>query len=95
LVANHCDFAKSVKSYSKEKIMLAIENETWLDFGLMTNYFHSKKIISTQRSFNEMQISQNYIIKNSSWTEKIKAEKAWFENLPSTLLIYTPKYFTQ
>lgn len=75
--------------------MLAIENETWLDFGLMTNYFHSKKIISTQRSFNEMQISQNYIIKNSSWTEKIKAEKAWFENLPSTLLIYTPKYFTQ
>ncbi|EPQ8113205.1 capsular biosynthesis protein [Campylobacter upsaliensis] len=95
LVANHYDFVKSIKSYSKEKIMWAIENETWLDFGLMTNYFHSKKIISTQRSFNEMQISQNYIIKNSSWTEKIKAEKAWFENLPSTLLIYTPKYFTQ
>ncbi|HEC1574167.1 TPA: hypothetical protein R1X69_001737 [Campylobacter upsaliensis] len=75
--------------------MRIIENETWLDFGLMTNYFHSKKIISTQRSFNEVQISQNYIVKNSSWTEKIKAEKAWFENLPPTLLIYTPKYFTQ
>ncbi|EGJ4436634.1 capsular biosynthesis protein [Campylobacter upsaliensis] len=95
LVKNHYDFVKSVKSYSKEKIMRIIENETWLDFGLMTNYFHSKKIISTQRSFNEVQISQNYIVKNSSWTEKIKAEKAWFENLPPTLLIYTPKYFTQ
>ncbi|MBS4438573.1 capsular biosynthesis protein [Campylobacter vulpis] len=95
LIKNHYDFVKGIKSYSKERKMRAIENETWLDFGLMTNYFHSKKIISTQRGFNTMQVSQNYIVKNSSWTEKIKAEKAWFKNLPTPLLIYVPKFFTK
>ncbi|TXK56847.1 capsular biosynthesis protein [Campylobacter helveticus] len=95
LLKNRYDFVKSIKSYSKEKKMWAIQNTTWLDFGLITNYFHSKKVISTQRSFNQIQIAKNYIIKNSSWSEKIKAEKEWFENLPPELLIYTPRYFSQ
>ncbi|HHY1237201.1 TPA: capsular biosynthesis protein, partial [Campylobacter jejuni] len=67
---------------------------TWLDFGLITSYFHSKKAVSTQRNFNNIDISNGYIKKSSSWQEKIKAEINWFNNLPKELFIYTPKVIT-
>lgn len=47
-----------------------------------------------QRSFNNIDISNGYIKKSSSWQEKIKAEINWFDNLPKELFIYTPKVIT-
>ncbi|MBK1973659.1 capsular biosynthesis protein [Campylobacter sp. TTU-622] len=94
IVENNYSFIDGIKSYSKVYAFDIVKNDTWLDFGLITNYFHSKKAVSTQRSFNNIKILNGCIKKSSSWQEKIKAEINWFENLPKELFIYTPKIIT-
>jgi len=94
-VENEYDFIQGLKSYSKTQAFKIALNNTWLDFGLITNYFHSKKIIGTQRSFNELSIQNLTILKSSKWHKKIQAEIFWFENLPQALQIYTPKFQAQ
>lgn len=98
IVENAYSFIKGLQSYSQVNPFAIIENTTWLDFGLITSYFHSKKVVSTQRTFNKMLIDDNgmgggYIHKDSQWKNKIDSEKFWFENLPRELLIYTPRFF--
>ena len=98
IVENAYSFVEGLQSYSQTCAFTVLENPTWLDFGLITNYFHSKKIISTQRAFNTISINngegggQSYIHKDSQWQSKIEAERFWFENLPQELLIYTPRF---
>ncbi|HBK1905077.1 TPA: capsular biosynthesis protein [Campylobacter jejuni] len=94
IVESSYSFVDGMKSYSKVYAFDIIKNDTWLDFGLITSYFHSKKAVSTQRNFNNIDISNGYIKKSSSWQEKIKAEINWFDNLPKELFIYTPKAIT-
>ncbi|KAA6229831.1 capsular biosynthesis protein [Campylobacter sp. LR264d] len=92
IVKNEYNFIKGLKTYSKQYPFKLMQNDTWLDFGLITSYFHSKKIISSSRSFNSIHIENNYLEKSSKWLEKIRAESAWFKNLPKELLIYTPRF---
>lgn len=92
IVEQEYNFIKGVKAYSTNQPLKPLYNETWLDFGLITNYFHSKKIISTQRAFNKQDFANGTMRKSSSWHEKIEAESFWFENLPKELFIYTPKF---
>ncbi|HEB9356578.1 TPA: capsular biosynthesis protein [Campylobacter coli] len=94
IVENNYSFVDGMKSYSKVYGFNVVKNDTWLDFGLITSYFHSKKAVSTQRSFNNINILNGYIKKSSFWQEKIKAEINWFDNLPKELFIYTPKVVT-
>lgn len=56
IVENAYSFVKGLQSYSQNHPLTILENPTWLDFGLITNYFHSKKVVSTQRAFNTMKI---------------------------------------
>lgn len=91
IVENSYSFIEGIKSYSKTYAFNVIQNDTWLDFGLITSYFHSKQAIGTQRIFNHINIYNGYMKKTSSWSEKIKAEIHWFETLPKELFIYTPK----
>lgn len=92
IVENEYKFIKGLKAYSQIFPFKITYNETWLDFGLITSYFHSKKAIKTQRIFNELCIEKGYLKKNSQWTKKIEAESFWFENLPQELLIHTPRF---
>ncbi|EKF6955552.1 capsular biosynthesis protein, partial [Campylobacter jejuni] len=94
IVESSYSFVDGMKAYSKAYTFDIIKNDTWLDFGFITSYFHSKKAVSTQRNFNNIDISNGYIKKSSSWQEKIKAEINWFDNLPKELFIYTPKVIT-
>ncbi|HEB9325649.1 TPA: capsular biosynthesis protein [Campylobacter jejuni] len=94
IVENNYSFMNGVKSYSKLYAFDTMKNDTWLDFGLITSYFHSKKYVSTQRSFNNIKILNGCIRKSSSWQKKIKAEINWFKNLPKELFVYTPKVIT-
>lgn len=92
IVERDYSFVDGLKAYSKDFAFHIIENNTWLDFGLITNYFHSKKIIGTQRVFNQMAIEGWLYTKTSTWSKKIEAECFWFENLPRELLGYTPRF---
>lgn len=70
-----------------------MRNDLWLDFGLISSYFHSKSAIFMQRHFNEISIDSNgtFIHKTSNKPHKIQAEIAWFESLPKEMQIFTPK----
>ncbi len=54
IIQNEYSFIKGLKAYSKILPFEVLENDTWLDFGLLTSYFHSKKVIQTQRAFNTL-----------------------------------------
>lgn len=92
LCANY-DFILALKVYSKDFPFRLLKNDSWLDFGLISSYFHSKSVIFTQRHFNEISIdsSGTFIHKTSSKTHKIQAEIVWFESLPKELCLFAPK----
>lgn len=93
IVENKYSFIEGLKKYSTEYPFKIFINDLWLDFGLITNYFHSKKTITSQRCFNELHFCDDgYIAKTSKWSDKIKAEINWFKNFPIELDIYIPKF---
>ncbi|HED6632455.1 TPA: capsular biosynthesis protein [Campylobacter coli] len=96
IVENQYSFIEGLKRYSNKYLFEVCINNSWLDFGLITNYFHSKKAISTQRFFNNLKFcNDGYIIKSSNWSNKIQAEINWFKNFPKELDIYIPKFKVQ
>lgn len=92
LRANY-DFILALKIYSKDFPFSHLKNDSWLDFGLISSYFHSKSVIFTQRHFNKISIdsSGTFIRKTSNKPHKIQAEIAWFESLPKELCLFAPK----
>lgn len=95
ILKNRYLFIEGLREYSKEYLFEIYINQTWRDFGLITSYFYSRKAISTQRSFNNLRFCENgYIVKASSWSNKIKAEINWYENFPKELDVHIPKFQT-
>lgn len=92
LCANY-DFILALKVYSKDFPFRLLKNDSWLDFGLISSYFHSKSVVFTQRHFNEISIdsSGTFIHKTSNKPHKIQAEIVWFESLPKDLCLFAPK----
>ena len=88
-------FLKALKEYSKSYPFEYIENNTWLDFGILTTYLTSRGYFFASRHFNSLSQTQGYICKNSQWKEKIGAEIFWFENLPQELELYIPRFHKQ
>ncbi|WMS91297.1 capsular biosynthesis protein [Pseudoalteromonas sp. HL-AS1] len=64
----------------------------WLDFGHVNTYYSSKANFTTQRAFNDLKITPNWIEKSSSKDIKIAAESNWFATLPFSLRNYIPQY---
>lgn len=93
LLCTNYDFILALKIYSKDFPFSPLRNDSWLDFGLISSYFHSKSVIFTQRHFNEIGIdsSGTFIHKTSNKPHKIQAEIVWFESLPKELCLFAPK----
>ncbi len=88
------DFTNSVKKYSNEFKLNRIVANDWSDFGHVVTFYKNRCKITTQRSFNYMQISDGIVTKSSQNEKKIIAEIDWFLNLPTNLKIYTPNLIT-
>jgi hypothetical protein len=76
--------------YSNEFKLKRIVAHDWSDFGHVVTFYKNRCKITTQRSFNNMQISNGVVTKSSQNEKKIIAEIDWFLNLPSNLKIFTP-----
>lgn len=72
IVENNYSFISGLKAYSKTYPFNVIKNDTWLDFGLITSYFHSKQVVSTQRIFNSLSFKNGYIKKHQNGRKKFK-----------------------
>jgi hypothetical protein len=86
------DFIKGIDRYKKETGLSQVIVTDWYDFGHVNTYYHSKAAFTTQRSFNELMITPEYIEKSSIKSQKIKAEANWFITLPGMMKMYIPQY---
>lgn len=91
LALSNYDYLLALKMYSNKFPFFAIYQSDWLDFGLVSSYFHSKKLIATQRAFNHMTFNNGFIEKKSDLSLKIKAEIEWFKAIPNELSCFVPK----
>ena len=85
-------FLDGVNNYNNLVGMTYAFSNSWLDFGHVNTYYRSKANFTTQRAFNELTITPDWIEKSSVKNSKIAAEAYWFEHLPFPLRNYIPQY---
>lgn len=63
----------------------------WYDFGHAATYWNSRSKFLSTRNFNDLKVgSPNFLIKRGP-PLKIKAEFKWFNEIPNSLTMYTPR----
>jgi len=92
ITQNNWEFIGGLNSYHNSFGLTPVKVESWLDFGHVNTYYNSKANFTTQRSFNELTITKDWIEKSSRKTQKIKAEAAWFSEIPKMMCKYTPQF---
>ncbi|ERS88671.1 hypothetical protein Q672_00330 [Marinobacter sp. EVN1] len=85
-------FLEGLGQYRKSVGLSTVKVSNWMDFGHANTYFRSKSAYTTQRVFNELKITPDWIEKSGTHNAKIAAEANWFENLPPMLRRFTPQY---
>ena len=92
-LAGNPDFIAAVQAYGHAIGGLDHwEVSRWLDFGHVHTYFASKRIITTQRHFNRLRVSNGVVTKSGQDSAKILAEAAWFEQAPVPIKPYLAPY---
>lgn len=91
ITQSHWDFIDGINRYHRNIGLKEITVDGWLDFGHVNTYYRSKAKFTTQRAFNELKITPAWVEKSSVNSIKIKAEAAWFDNIPFALRGYTPQ----
>ena len=81
-------------NYSKKFSMYTV-NLNMIDFGTLEEYLQNRSV-KNSRSFNEINIDGQFIIKTSELErEKIIKEYNWFNNLPEEIAVFTPRIFNK
>ena len=83
-------FVEGLKKYRNHHKMTDVPTDQWFDFGLVNSYYRSKSQLTTQRSFNDLQIDGYSVIKRSTDVNKMEAESNWFKSIPKELKHFTP-----
>lgn len=86
------NFLEGLNLYHQNITLTPVFSEHWLDFGHVNTYYRSKANFTTQRAFNELKVTPNWVEKSSKKISKIAAEANWFAQLPFSLRGYTPQY---
>ena len=91
LVKSKNNFINSIIDYQENNELFISNSGEWLDFGHIKNFYKSRTKITTQRSFNNLKITEKYVYKSSEdENDKIGAESYWFQNIPIDLNLFTP-----
>ncbi|WP_413587440.1 capsular biosynthesis protein [Bdellovibrio sp. HCB274] len=85
-------FVGAVSSYFTAFQPQLKTTDHWLDFGHLHSYYKSKARITTQRSFNDLEISPRVVKKESDDSQKMRAEANWYQSVPADLRIFTPQF---
>lgn len=85
-------FFDSLFVYSDQHTLTALIAEQWFDFGHADTYYQSRRRLTTQRSFNNLEISNRFVKKSSENSKKIEAEANWFQCIPIQMRLHTPAF---
>ena len=68
----------------------------WLDFGHVQTYFRSRRIVTTERAFNSLEVTDLYVRKRSATAaDKLRAEARWLSEAPPCMTPYTARVIHQ
>lgn len=90
LALNRENFNAAVKTYAQYEQMALIQTQYWHDLGHINTYFLARAQITTQRSFNELNIFDGIVHKSGEPQIKIQAEANWFQSVPPTIKKFIP-----
>jgi len=90
LAGSQGKFIDALNHYTAEMPLTPLSTGKWFDFGHLQTYYRSKAMLTTERSFNSLNISTRTVDKTSSDNRKIEAEFRWMEAIPSRLKLHVP-----
>jgi fructosamine-3-kinase len=85
------DFVRAVRKYAETHELKLRTIPQWHDLGHVNTYFKSRACITTQRSFNSLDIRSGVLTKRGEPAIKIEAEAHWFANLPVSMRRFAPQ----
>lgn len=88
-------FVKAVRMYSEIIPLTKAQSEQWYDLGHINTFYKTRAKITTQRSFNELTITDTHVYKSGTPGFKIAAEGNWFAHLPLSLRGFIPQLMGQ
>lgn len=86
-------FVHAIELYRQEIGLEEVAIKGWTDVGHLTNYYRARKTITTQRSFNALEIANGIVHKSGTPREKIEAEAEWFQRLPIEMKPFAPGFY--
>ena len=92
ITQSHWNFLSGLNRYHNSIGLDPVYTEQWLDFGHVNTYYRSKAKFTTQRAFNELTITEEWIEKSSVKNTKIQAEANWFTQLPEPMRYFIPQF---
>lgn len=84
-------FVEGLNFYNRYRPLTLAHVEDWYDFGHIQTYFRSRRVVTTARAFNSLQITHNTVRKRSADIFKMEAEAGWFETVPPAVQPYTAR----
>lgn len=91
-ISNEFQFS-TVLSWIGEREKFKTISINLIDFGTLEEYLQNRGV-KNSRSFNDLTIEENFIIKSSTLnSEKLINEFNWFNNLPDDIVVLTPRLF--
>lgn len=93
LVLAKYNFVDALNIYNNVHNILVVPVNFWYDFGHLQNYFHSRRLVTTARSFNSMEITKHTVKKSSADHFKMSAEAHWLRSIPESIQPYTVRIF--
>lgn len=93
LVVAKYNFVDALNIYNNIYKIKVVPVDFWYDFGHLQNYFHSRRLVTTARSFNSMEITKYTVKKSSSDHFKMAAEANWLKSIPEAIQPYGVRIF--
>lgn len=91
MVCHNYNFLDGLNAYNRLHPMQMASIEHWYDFGHLQTYFHSRRMVTTARAFNSLQITRNYVKKLSTDHFKMQAEANWLTHIPAEARPYSAR----
>jgi hypothetical protein len=85
------DFFEALNRYAADQEVTLLRTRSWFDFGHVQTFFRSRRLVTTARAFNTLEITETVVRKRSEDPRKIKAEADWLQAVPPPLRPYTAR----
>jgi hypothetical protein len=85
------NFLAGIVAYGQSAPLRAMAVENWYDFGHLSTYFRSRRMLVSARSFNSVSIEGFVVRKSSADTHKMRAEVNWLSAVPAGIRLYSAR----